>query len=264
MPRKEGDIRNVPYKVIDTWYYDVKDVEIDRLDWQEDHDDDATFDQKYKPSKERIKNKKVSIEVRMDKTTIHTEPPHPLRSVKIELYCKELDIKMEGTDFEALRAAMWGNLDKKFEVQWHRYYLVEILKTRGWSGGDGTGLSLEYRDVYKGITWNGSSLLKIWRGHEHKIEPWPGQFTDKTDKIIACVPATEQNRKALEEFARRIDTMRKLMSDFLRPEKIMETLANLSKTMPFLPPPGPPEPEEDEKHPLIELKGATQEDAEPA
>jgi len=237
MPRELGSSRHNPYKLIDTWVYKVKDVEIERLDYvsPEDEDkDERGRDQRkhidrHERRKERIKNKIVKIELRMEKQTEQSEePPHPTRNVSFELVCQELDIKMEGTDIEVLRQAMWGALDKKFEVKWEHFFLVEIDQQRPWGGGDGTGLIFSYKGVYRGTTWDGKFLMKEWSGHEMKIKVWPGAFTDSGGKIIACIEDNEMNRAALDEFSKRIDELRKRLAEFLTPERIMQTLTNLA------------------------------------
>lgn len=244
MPRRIGETRHNPYKVVDTWVYKVKDVEIDRLDYvepEEGDEDERGRDQRkhidrHEHRKERIKNKVVAIELRMEKRTEQSEePPHPTKDVHFELVCKELDIKMEGTDIEALRQAMWGVLDKKFEVKWEHFFLVEIDQHRPWGGGDGTGLTFSYKGVYRGTTWDGKYLMKEWDGHDMKIKVWPGEFTDRGGKIIACIPDNEMNRAALDEFSKRIDELRKRLAEFLTPERIMDTLTNLAG-MALLPP----------------------------
>lgn len=237
MGRDLGSTRHNPYRVIDTWVYKVKDVEIDRLDFVEPEDDETGIHgrderkhiDRHAPRRERIKNKIVSIELRMEKKTKQTEePPHPTIDVRFELVCKELEIRMEGTDIECLRQALWGVLDKKFEVKWEHFFLVEIDHQRPWGGGDGTGLTFSYKGVYRGTTWDGKYLMKEWDGSDMKIKVWPGTFTDKGGKIIACIEDNPMNRSALDEFSKRIDTLRKMLADFLRPEVIMQTLTNLA------------------------------------
>lgn len=234
MSRPLGDRRHIPYKVIDTWIYKVKDVTIDRMDWVPPEDgrhmkDERDHEDKYERTKEKIVNKTVKVELRLEKTSRHSEePPHPTDTVKFELVCAELNFKLEGTDIEALKAAMWGMLDKKFEVNWERYYLVEIVPARMWGGADGTGFELRYHDVYKGTTWDGKLLMKKWEGHEQKIKIWPGAFKTEGGKVIACIEANETNREALKQFGSRIDLLREKLADFLRPETIMQTLSNLA------------------------------------
>jgi len=238
--------RSVPKKLIDTWVYKIKDVEIERLEWQENPDpeaasrleDDRTFDEKYKRTKERVKNRAVHINVYMIKRTEQSEEaPHPLDSVEMEVFCPELNIRLEGTDVVALKDAMWGMLDKKFEINWERFFQVEIIKSRIY-GDDGTGMEVVYNDVYKGTTWDGKLLLRKWRAHEYKISPWPGAFKDEKGKVMACIPATEENQAALEEFCSRVDILRERLADFLRPDVIQENLLRLA-SFALLPPPAP-------------------------
>ena len=234
---KLGSRRNVPHRVIDTWYYKVKDVEIERLDYVPEEDEadvpeaekiKFTDKQTYRASKERVVNKTVTIELRVEKTTRQSEePPHPLATIALELVCEELDYKMTGTDVEALRAAMWATLDKKFEITWESYYLVTLSHSRPYQGL-GTGLVLSYDSIEKGTTWDGKSLLRQWHGSERKIKPWPGTFKDKNGDVIACIQATDANESALQEFCRRIDTMRERLQEFLLPENIQKTLLNLA------------------------------------
>ena len=65
-------------------------------------------------------------------------------------------------------------------------------------------------------------------------EPWPGAFTDKGGRVIACIQATEQNREALKEFCARTDLLREKLAEFLRPEVIEENLLRLA-SCPLLP-----------------------------
>lgn len=237
MPRKIGETRHNPYRVVDTWVYEVKDVEIERMQHipKEDREEG---DEKAIVTRERITNRKVTCELRMEKKTTQSNlPPHPTQEVKFELVCEELKFKLEGTDIEALRAAMWSKLDKKFEIEWHRYYLVQVKREHVY-GGDGIGLEFSYNDVYKGITWDGKLLMRKWDYRDEKISVWPGSFKDEAGKVMACIPATDANREALKEFARRIDVLREKLADFLRPEKIDQTLANLA-TLALLPPAPP-------------------------
>jgi len=246
---KLGQTRAVPDKLIDQWVYKVKDIEIERLDYVEPEDgpvlrrdDPRTFDERYKRTKERVVNKVVTCKLYMVKRTETTEePPQPLETVKLELHCPELKIKIEGTDVEALRAAMWSMLDKKFEIQWERFYQVHVSKPSIY-GGDGSGLEIIYDDVYRGKTWDGKLLLKRWRGHEFHIDPWPGVFKDENGKVMACIPATEENQEALKEFCRRVDILRAKLADFLRPDVIQENLLRLAGCA-LLPAPEPSTPE---------------------
>jgi hypothetical protein len=237
MAPRIGSSRHVPDRIIDTWIYKVKDVEFEQREWVEPEDDDPKDDrgldarnesQSYEMKKQRVKNKIVTMQVELHKKTSQSEePPHPTEDVHFEVYCKELNLRMEGTDIAALRAAVWDFLDKKFEIKWEYYYLVRVDHQRAWRA-DGTGMVFSYDGVWKGTTWDGKLLLKQYDGTEMKIKVWPGEFTDKGGNVIACIPANDMNKAALEEFTRRIDVLRKKLADFLRPDQIMQTLTNMA------------------------------------
>jgi hypothetical protein len=228
MPKPIGQRRNVPGKVIDRWIYKVKDVTLDKLEYvpEEERADDEQ-EEKYHEVKERVQNKVVTVELYLEKTTKQSEEaPHPLDTIKFHLKCDELELTLEGTDVELLRAAMWSKLDARYEIKWDKYFLVEVDSTHPYTGW-GTGMVFSYNDVFKGTTWDGKTLLRIRRYHEEKIEPWPGVFTRKGGKVIACIEATEANEAALEEFKSRVDLLREKLQSFLEPDKILTTLANL-------------------------------------
>lgn len=236
MPRRTGETRHNPDRVIDTWIYKVKDVEFETREYVEGGEEDTDErgrdtrprSERYEFRKQRVKNKLVKVELRYCKETLQSdEPPHPTKNVSFEVYCDELDLKMAGTDIEALRAAVWERLDKRFEIKWEAFFLVTVNRERPWHG-DGTGMMFSYDVVYRGTTWDGKFLLKQYDGSEFKIKPWPGEFTDKGGNVLACIPVTDMNREALEQFAKRIDILRGKLADFLRPENILQTLANLS------------------------------------
>lgn len=224
MPKVLGQRRNVPGRVIDSWIYKVKDVTLDKLEY----DSDEGGENPYRPVKERVQNKIVKVELYLEKTTRESEEaPHPLDTVKFYLRCDELDIILEGTDVELLRAAMWSKLDAAFAIRWEKFFLVEVDHASPYGGGYGTGLVFSYTDVYKGTTWDGKNLLRIWRYREEKIEPWPGVFTKKGGRVVACIEATPENEAALEEFRSRVDLLREKLQSFLEPERILVTVANL-------------------------------------
>jgi hypothetical protein len=222
-----------PIKVTD-WFYDVKDLEVSER--QPVIDDDEEVPEPVK----RVITKKVKVEVWMEKKTAELGgPPYALTEVNFLVTCDEPKFKFSGTDIELLRLAAWDKLDKKFEIEWENYYLVQVMPERIFEG-QGSGLSFSYKHVYKGTTWDGKELMKDcgWRSSEPKITPWPGRFVDKAGKAIACIPDNPENRHALAEFAKRIDKLREMIRDTLKPEVIMQTLQNLAG-MALLPPANP-------------------------
>lgn len=215
-------------KLIDTWFYDVKDLEDievrrnTRLDVDEDEDEPAQI--------RKVITKKVEIKLFLDKDTVDEgHAPYALKKVEFVVRCSEPRFKYSGTDIEALRAMAWSHLGEHFKIKWESYYLVKVRPERVYDGM-GTGLSFSYDWVYKGTTWDGKELLKQHQPYqrEDKISPWPGRFTDQRGETLACIPATDANGDALREFGKRIDTLRDLIRDTLRPETIMQTLQNLA------------------------------------
>ncbi len=221
--------RQTQGKLVDTWIYAYKGVSM----MEEDHDDERESHAKL------VKDQRVEVKVYLRKESKELDaPPHGTKAVLFYITCDAPRIRLEGTDVEALRAAVWGLCDAHYEVKWQKYYLVRI-GTGFIYDGLGAGLDFIYKDVYKGVTPEGKELLreldKNGRTYGYKISPWPGQFTDKDDQVMACLPATEANTRALEEFARRILALRERIVDLVRPETIQQTLANLS-TNTLLPP----------------------------
>ena len=219
---KLGDISRTPGKVVDSSVYKVKDVIREAESEGEDpsengHDEEGT----------KVVNKSVTVEVRLVKSVKHSEEaPHPLNAISFVVSCKELDIEIEGTDIEALRAAMWAKLDKQFGIRWELYYLVDVSSRLPYTGS-GSGFVVSYDTVYKGTTWDGKLLLRQLGCRGQKVEAWPGEFRREGDRVLACIPGTSVNEAALKEFIRRTDLLREKIQEFLRPEQIMHTLANM-------------------------------------
>jgi hypothetical protein len=223
MPR--GKISSSPGKgaLVATWHYEYKGIPQDEV--AEDPEEDR------KPSPKKVKGIKVEVELRLHKKFADSaDPPLAVREVWFTLTCKNPKISFEGSDIEALRVAMWDRLDKQFEVKWEDYYLVQIRPENAYTG-IGTGFVFFYSTVYKGTAWDGTLLLREWDRYQSKeiIKPWPGEFTDKNEKVIACIPATKENREALEEFRKRIDLLREKLADYLRPDIIEQTLLQMSR-----------------------------------
>lgn len=245
---REREPKHIPDRKIDTWYYDVKDltIPVDEEGFSYDEDDAQAHEDAGKdaaaPAGSRVVTKKVEVDLYLCKHTSSSDtPPYPLKDVDFEVRCKEPKFCFKGTEIEVLRAAAWAKLDEKYAVQWHPYFLVTVSSAHGFGGGISRGLEMSYDTVYKGITWDGKFLLKQYaRFHgETVIKPWPGRFVDKGGHAIACIPRNEVNEQALDEFHRRIEKLRELMTDHLRPERIEATLANLAGLA--LLPPAPPQ-----------------------
>lgn len=214
-------------KKVDSWYYSVKDA-MDRQIPKDDPDAEEGETETYN----YVGELKTEVEVFLVKETEETKTaPYPLEHVHFEVKCKKPCFTYEGPDITCLKDAAWAALDDHYEIDWHEYFLVRVSPARIYIG-IGEGLEFSYDTVQKGITWQGKELLKEYSrwGDEHwKIRPWPGRFTEKNGDVIACIPNTPQTLAALEDFSKRIAFMRERLAEFLAPDMIMQTLANLSK-----------------------------------
>lgn len=209
-------------KLVDTWYYE--------------YDGLAEEEREYGSTKQFVEPKKVPVEVRICKQYQGEVPPLSVKEVYFLLVCDEAGFTVQGPDIEALRAEMFGRLDKRFAVKWESYFLVEIDRHSPYIG-IGSGFTLGYESVEKGTAFGGTLLLRQHKyGRGEVIKPWPGAFKKKNDSVIACIEATKANRQALADFSGRIDTLRELLSGLIKPEKIMDTLMGMAN-MPLLPSP---------------------------
>jgi hypothetical protein len=182
----------------------------------------------------RVRQRSVEVEVFLEKRMDESdEPPHPVAEVSFAVVCKEkgADFRLVGTDIEALRKAAWGQLDARFKVAWEEWFLVKVDPV-SYIQGTGEGIEFSYANVWRGVAHDGTLLLREYDRYNSssvwKISPWPGEFKNKNGRVIACIPATKANRKALEEFAEGVKALRARLADFLAPDKIERTLANLS------------------------------------
>jgi hypothetical protein len=216
-------------KLIDTWYYEYKGIPSDQEGGE--------------PSVQPIK---VPIYLRLNKKlNTDTAPPMSVREVSFELECKQPEFRFRGPNIEALRARMWAELDPHFAVKWENWFLVQIRRERTYDGAMGTGFTFSYKQIQKGIAWDGTELMREYHrfGREEQITPWPEVFRDNRGDIIACIEATDEHEKALENFSNSIDELRRKLAGFLKPEIILQTLLGGSG-MSLLPTP----PAEAEEH----------------
>lgn len=216
-------------KLIDTWIYAYRGVA-------------AEFGADEEEAKQLVQDKKVEFKVYLvkEQKALH-EPPHLTAGVKIRVECEAPRLHLEGTDLELLRLEAFARCETHYATQWEKWYLVEVIPQSTYQGL-GAGFILQYREVERGTAWNGTLLLKdrSWnaRRYEEQIKEWPGVFTNQGGRVIACIPASPSNTKALEEFARRIAVLRKALEAMLTPEKIHDTLAMMGSLT--LLPPAPP------------------------
>ena len=214
-------------KKVDEWWYSV-DAVMDKQVPKDCEEPDGEQD-----TVKRLEEKKVKVEVFLDKESEEDKtPPHTLKKVEFLVTCAELKLSMSGTDIELLRQAVWAELDKKFEIPWFEYYKVDIVPNAIY-GEDGTGFDFYWDSVWKGITYDGQSLLREYvkwsrNGDTYRITAWPGKFTNRAGHVVACIPKNEVTQKALLDFKARLELLRDKLKAILTPEAIMQTLTNLS------------------------------------
>jgi len=218
MSRHAGKKRTSQGKLVDTWYYAYKGIP-KPLESEELPDEDA------EPINPTVGWIKTEVRVYLVKETKDIgEPPHETHKVSFRVECDEPLFEFTGHDIEALHAASWEKLDSHFEIKWTRWFLVKVSQESIYEGV-GTAMSFTYDTVEKGVTHDGKELLRQdkW-GRREKITPWPGRFVDRCGRVQACIPETDANRAALEEFAKRVNLLRERLADFLKPEVIEENL----------------------------------------
>jgi len=220
--------------LVDTWHYAHKAV--DRPSAPDGGDGGGAS----------VTERKVEIRVRiLKKTREAAKAPHVTASVSFEAECREPAIRISGTDIEAIRKAVFSILDEALAIRWAPYLLVRVERPHIFEG-QGSGAEVTWTDVWRGTAWDGTELLREFNRYSrpgediYTVSPWPGVFTAENGRVLACIPATDRNRAAMLEFVARLDQLRKLLAGFLSPERIQQTLANLSGVA-FLPPPAGPE-----------------------
>lgn len=201
------------------------------------------------PSEEtKVGQVRIPVEVRLRKSFRGAGTDRPVDQLQFSLVCRRPLVTLRGTDIEALRRAMWAELDASTAIRWEDYLLVTIEPAGHYGEGVGEGLRLHEKTVWKGTTQDGYRLLRQNShdalGSGWTYESWPETFTDKAGRVTACIPATAANTQAMEEFRDHIRALRARLRSLVRPDTIMTTLANLSGTT-LLPPPAA-EPEHDQ------------------
>lgn len=203
-------------KKIDTFYFDVDEV----------GEDDA--------GREERTHRKVEIDVFMKKRYAgdgDQKPPLATIGVIFEVVCSDANLKMEGSDLDAVLAAMRGKLDTHYKIRWANWLIVTVESVRQFDG-EGAGLNLTWKRVERGETMDGKVLMRRYNSHRTfssrwTIEPWPEVVKDD-GRVVACIEATETNLEALQKFKENIDQMRKVLASFVTPDRIAETLATIA------------------------------------
>ena len=211
-------------KLVTTWEYVFEGVENPRAAQREGaSDEDLAVEEEagaaveLRQEQPRVGERRVQVQVYLLTTTrAAAAPPHPPAEVAFRVECKSPEFSAEGTDLEALRQAVFGFLDRELAIRWEKFFLVEVSPQHTYGIGLGAGLLFSYRDVERGTTHDGTLLLREYdssrRSGAWKIAPWPGRFTNRQGKVIACIEGTPANRAALEEYTSRVGQLREVLA----------------------------------------------------
>ncbi len=187
-----------------------------------------------------VQERVLKIEVRLLKEFKDENLPRTVKGVEFAVLCDELGIGLIGPDIEVLRVALWAKLEKAHEIVWEPWYLVQIARAQSFVGDHEVGFALSQNTIYRGVAKDGTVLMREFdRGRTSgpwRYKRWPGEYQDKGGHVIACIPATAGNDKALDEFRARIRELQRRLSDLVKPQLIQHTLANLAAS--GLPAPG--------------------------
>lgn len=178
-----------------------------------------------------VTSRKVAMQVYMQSKYGHSDTtPKPVVATQFMIECE--GDEEYGTDLDTCLKAMRGKLDLKYQIKWERWFLVRV-DPRSPYKGMGAGLELSWDGVQRGVTLDGDVLLREYNtygdfNNRWKISPWPEQHRDKRGKVVACIEATEENEKALEQFAEKLREMTKILANFVAPENIQDTLSQIT------------------------------------
>lgn len=196
-------------KKIDTLYYDVKQSE-----------------------GKKLTTRKVEMVVYIQKKYGQTDtPPLPTVATQFLLVCE--DFREVGPELDTLVKAMRGNLDSHYKIKWQPWFEVRVDPMRIFQG-NGDGFQLSWTEVERGETLDGDILLKRYNtygdfNNRWEIKPWPETYKDTKGKVLSCIPATDENEKALKLFAMKIAELRKVLADFVSPNEIAKTLDQITR-----------------------------------
>src|SRR5687767_10040298 len=133
--------------LVDTWTWKYRGIESElgaHLRGEEEEPDgpEGELERSEDKRPQLVKEQIVKIEVRLLKELSDEELPRTVRSVEFAVVCRELDIRLVGCDIEALRVALWAKLERKYEITWEPWYLVQIASAQSFVGECETGFSL--------------------------------------------------------------------------------------------------------------------------
>ena len=203
-------------KKFDTVYFDVEYILDDDVD-----------------GSERRAIRKVEIDLYLEKRFDTKDAPPPAQTIGVGVCarCEETGDEEFGTDLQTVLAAVRAKLDARFAIKWERWLLVKVDPTRTYDAS-GNGLQLTWRDIQRGVTFAGDVLMRSYNihgewGNRWVVEPWP-EVVKEQGRIVAAIPATEANEKALQVFADKIVELRKALAALVAPDEIERTLMQIT------------------------------------
>lgn len=179
--------------------------------------------------------KKVVIDLYLQKKLSQkaSEGPAETTAAGILAVCDETGDIEFGTDINAVIAGIRSKLDSAFRIAWEKWLVVTVNPVRAYGKDGGSGLELTWKEVEKGQTLTGEWLMRSYNlraewFNRHLIEPWPDQVKGDDGRIVAAIPATEANERALEHFVQQINELRKRLAALVAPGEIEQTLAAIA------------------------------------
>ncbi|AOG03187.1 hypothetical protein [Bosea sp. RAC05] len=183
--------------------------------------------------KSRTAIRKVEIDLYLEKRFDQKDAPPPAQTigVGVSARCEETGDAEFGTDLNAVLSAIRAKLDARFKIKWERWFLVKVDPTRSYDAS-GDGLQLSWRDIERGVTFGGDVLMRSYNvngdwPNRWIIEPWP-KVVKEQGRIVAAIPATGDNEKALQVFAAKIAELRKALAALVAPDEIERTLMQIA------------------------------------
>lgn len=179
--------------------------------------------------------KKVVVDLYLQKRLSQKAADGPAETVAagILAVCDETGDTEFGTDINAVVSGIRSKLDASFRIKWEKWLVVTVNPVRAYGRDGGGGLELSWKDVERGTTIDGAVLMRSYdlRGawnNRWLIEPWPAEVRSDEGRIVATIPATPENEKALQRFVEQINELRKRLAALVAPGEIENTLAAIA------------------------------------
>lgn len=202
----------------------------------------------------RRHNKAFEVPVRMHKDAEHYDGPGSSRYAGLQqtsavIFGVALDdpkICLWSTDIEALRSAVMSALADHYEIAWEEWWVVEVGESYISHDDGGESVELSWHECHIGKTPEGEMVhvLPRFGGGDNIRKGWPETSTKRTRTSrgsTSLVRATDENTKALEDFATRLKLLRNRLMEFLSPQQIAHSLQKVVGLLqPQLPAPKAP------------------------